>query len=147
MTVSPAQAFQTKDSPGFAIRAIWFIFVGWWLTGLMMAIAWIAGLTLIGLPLMVYLVNRLPTFLTLRPRRHLMIAVSDASGNVRYQRLATEQYSGVVRAVYLIFVGWWLSGIAMLVAYLLCVTLIPFPVGLMLINRVPFLYTLHRGYA
>lgn len=147
MTASGGQVFATKSGPGFPIRALWFVFVGWWLTGIMMVVAWFAGLIVIGLPLTFYLVNRLPTFLTLRPREHLMLAVTDASGGVSYRRLATEQYSGVVRAVYFIFIGWWLSGLVMGVAYLLVVLIVTFPLGIMLINRVPFIYTLHRGYA
>ena len=64
-----------------------------------------------------------------------------------YQRASTEQYSILVRAIWFLLVGWWLSGIVMGVAWILCVTLILFPLGLMLINRVPFIYSLHRGYA
>ena len=33
------------------------------------------------------------------------------------------------------------------IAWVLCITLILFPFGLLLINRVPFIYSLHRGYA
>jgi uncharacterized membrane protein YccF (DUF307 family) len=147
MNVAAGQLLEVKTGPSLPIRAVWFIFVGWWLSGLMMIIGWLAGIVVIGLPLTIYLVNRLPTFLTLRPRRNLMIAVTDASGQVRYQRLATEQYSLVVRAIYFILIGWWLSGIVMAVGWFLCATLILFPVGIMIINRVPFIYPLHRGYA
>ena len=133
--------------PNLAIRALWYLLVGWWLTGTLMIVAWLAGLIIVGLPLTFYLVNRLPTFLTLRPRSHFMVAMTDASGATTYRRLATDQYSGVVRAIYFILVGWWLSALWMIGAYLLFLTVIGIPIGLMLVNRVPFVYSLHRGYA
>jgi hypothetical protein len=33
------------------------------------------------------------------------------------------------------------------VAWFLCATIIGLPLGLMMVNRVPFIFTLHRGYA
>jgi len=36
--------------PGIGIRAVWFLFIGWWLAGLVIAIAYICAVTVIGLP-------------------------------------------------------------------------------------------------
>ena len=43
MTVPSTQVIEVKEGPGLLVRAIWFIFVGWWLTSIVMAIAWVAG--------------------------------------------------------------------------------------------------------
>ncbi len=48
----------------------------------------------------------------------------------------------LVRAVYFLLVGWWLTGIWLSVAWLLVVSVILLPVGIKMINRVPFVLTL-----
>jgi uncharacterized membrane protein YccF (DUF307 family) len=138
---------ELKTGPSMLVRAVWFVLIGWWLSGLAMGFAWFLGLTVIGLPLTFYIGNRLPTVLTLRPRRERYLLVQGADGVLRYERVATAQTSFLVRLVYFVLVGWWLSGIWMFVAWLLCVSIIGFPIGLMMVNRVPFVMTLHRGYA
>ncbi|MGI9112019.1 MAG: hypothetical protein ACR2GT_07465 [Gaiellaceae bacterium] len=47
---------------------VWYLLVGWWLTGISLTIAYIAGLTIIGLPLAFWVFDRTGTILTLRPR-------------------------------------------------------------------------------
>jgi uncharacterized membrane protein YccF (DUF307 family) len=142
-----AAGVEARSGPSFPFRALWFVFVGWWLTGFVMALAWAAGVTLIGLPITFYLANRIPTFLTLRPRREHFILVSGADGSQRYQRVETEQSPLLVRLAYFVLIGWWLSAFWMTAAWFLCATIIGLPLGLMMVNRVPFIFTLHRGYA
>jgi uncharacterized membrane protein YccF (DUF307 family) len=55
-----------------------------------------------------------------------------------------DQHSIVVRAIYFLLVGWWLTLLAINVAWLLNVTVILLPVGVKIINRVPYLLTLKR---
>jgi uncharacterized membrane protein YccF (DUF307 family) len=138
---------EVKSGPSFLVRALWYLLVGWWLTGIVMGLAWFAGAIVIGLPLTFYLANRIPTMLTLRPRRERYQLVTGADGVTRYERMATEQSSLLVRIAYFVLIGWWLSAIWMGVAWLLSITIIGLPLGLMMINRVPFIFTLHRGYA
>ena len=52
---------EQKTGPGLLVRALWFVFIGWWLTGIVSAIAWFAMVTIIGLPLGIWLINRIPT--------------------------------------------------------------------------------------
>lgn len=146
-TITPGAIFELKSGPHILVRAVWFVFVGSWLSGLTMFVAWLLGLTVVGLPLTFYIVNRLPTVLTLRPRRERYQLVQGADGVHRYERIATEQSGFLIRLAYFLLIGWWLSGIWMFVAWLLCVSLVGFPLGLMMVNRVPFVITLHRGYA
>jgi hypothetical protein len=35
----------------------------------------------------------------------------------------------------------------MIASYLLMLTVVGIPVGLMMVNRLPFIFSLHRGYA
>ena len=138
---------ELKTGPNMLVRVVWYLLVGWWLTGLAMAVAWAAGITLIGLPISFYIVNRIPTVLTLRPRRERYEMVTGADGIIRYQRIATEQTSALIRLAYFIAIGWWLSAFWMAAAWLLCVTIVGIPLGMMMVNRLPFVFSLHRGYA
>ena len=33
---------EQKTGPGLLVRAVWFVFVGWWLSGLVAGFAWLA---------------------------------------------------------------------------------------------------------
>ena len=41
------------------LRVIWFVLVGWWLTGILSVAAWALNATIIGLPLGLWIINRL----------------------------------------------------------------------------------------
>ena len=142
-----ATVMELKTGPHILVRIVWYLFAGWWVTGIAMAIAWVAGITIVGLPLSFYIVNRIPTTLTLRPRRERYALVTGDDGITRYQRIATEQTSFLLRLAYFIVVGWWLSGMWMVAAYLLMLTIVGIPLGMMMVNRLPFVFSLHRGYA
>jgi uncharacterized membrane protein YccF (DUF307 family) len=145
--MSTPSIVELKTGPHILVRVVWYLLAGWWLTGILMAIAWLAAIVVIGLPLTFYLVNRIPTVLTLRPRHEQFVTVTGQDGVTRYRRLATEQTSTLVRAAYFVFIGWWLSALWMVGSYLLMLTIIGIPVGLMMVNRLPFIFSLHRGYA
>jgi uncharacterized membrane protein YccF (DUF307 family) len=136
-----------QTGPHILVRIIWYFLVGWWLTGIVMAVAWVAAITIIGLPISFWLVNRVPTTLTLRPRRQQFVVVAGADGVTRQVRVATPQSPILIRLLYFILVGWWASAIWMFVSYLLMLTIIGIPLGMMMVNRLPFVFSLHRGYA
>ncbi len=138
---------ELKTGPHILVRAVWYLAVGWWLTGFVMAVAWFLAITVIGLPLTFYLVNRIPTVLTLRPRYEQYEQVTGADGVTRYQRLETEQSSWPIRLLYFLLIGWWASLAWMVAGYLLMLTVLGIPLGLMMVNRLPFVFSLHRGYA
>jgi uncharacterized membrane protein YccF (DUF307 family) len=48
------------DQPPWWIRGLWFIFVGWWASFLVMALAWALLLPIITIPLGLLLFNRVP---------------------------------------------------------------------------------------
>lgn len=54
------------------------------------------------------------------------------------------QRSWIIRLIYFIFVGWWLSLIWSNVAWLLCVIIIGLPFGIWMLNRLPAVTTLMR---
>ena len=142
--VSPPTVVEIKSGPNILIRAIWFIFVGWWLTAIVSALAWAALVTIIGLPLGIWLINRIPTVITLRPRTRLRYQYTDQLGRIVTHDMHEEQPHWVVRGLWFVFVGWWLSAIAMGIGWVLIVLIITLPIGLMIYNRVPFIASLYR---
>src|SRR5215203_6988193 len=52
--------------PNLILRIIWFLLVGWWLAAILSVAAWALNATVIGLPLGLWIINRLPLAATLR---------------------------------------------------------------------------------
>lgn len=133
-----------RSGPGLLVRAIWWLFVGWWLSGIVVAIAWIALITIIGIPLGVWLINRLPTVLTLRPRTRTWTMGQDADGNTVVSEVGRDQVAWPIRGLWFILVGWWASAIWMGAAWLVQLTIIGIPIALIMFNRTPFVASLYR---
>jgi len=53
------------------VRALWFVFVGWWATPIVVNSAWLLNVTVILLPIGIKLINLVPTVLTLAEPRSL----------------------------------------------------------------------------
>jgi uncharacterized membrane protein YccF (DUF307 family) len=123
------------------IRAIYFILFGLWFSGIWAAIAWVLCVTIIGLPFGLWMLNRLPQVSTLQPQRADLVIAND--GRV-YQR-AVGQAPFLLRAIYFLLVGWWLSALWLAAAWALCSVIIGIPFGFWMFNRVPAVITLARG--
>jgi uncharacterized membrane protein YccF (DUF307 family) len=134
---------KTKSGPGFLVRAVWFVLIGWWLTGIMSFLGWIAMITIIGLPVGIYLINRIPTFITLRPRTREVSAIME-NGILRIAEGKRSQQPWYIRFVWFLVVGWWASALVMAVGWVLVVLFVTLPLGLILYNRVPFVASLYR---
>ncbi len=135
---------ELQTGPGLLVRALWFVFIGWWLTAIVSALAWAAMVTIIGLPLGIWMINRIPTVITLRPRTTLRYQYTDELGRIVTHDLPEEQPHWVVRGLWFVFFGWWLSAIAMGIGWVLIVLIITLPIGLMIYNRIPFIASLYR---
>jgi uncharacterized membrane protein YccF (DUF307 family) len=115
------------------VRALWFLAVGWWLTPVVVNVAWALNATVLLLPFGIKLVNLVPTALSLAEPRSL---ADPESGR--------GQHSLVVRGVYFLLVGWWLSFLWANVAAFLAVTIVGLPVAFWLFNRLPYVTSLYR---
>jgi uncharacterized membrane protein YccF (DUF307 family) len=54
-----------SDQPSVVIRGLWFLFLGWWTSGLWTGIAYVATVTIVGIPLAVWMYDRLPFVVSL----------------------------------------------------------------------------------
>ena len=62
----PLQLFAGGDQVPFLLRAVYFIFVGWWFSLLWMVVAWLATITIILLPLGFWMFGRVGLVTTLK---------------------------------------------------------------------------------
>ena len=122
------------------IRALYFIVFGIWFSGIWAAIAWFLCVTIIGLPLGLWMLNRLPQVTTLQPQHSDLVIT--ATGRT-YTR-DVPQVFWPIRALYFVLVGWWFSAIWLAIAWALCTTVIGLPFGFWMFNRVPAIVTLAR---
>jgi uncharacterized membrane protein YccF (DUF307 family) len=127
------------EAPNLLLRIVWFVFIGWWLCAVVSAVAWFLNATIIGLPFGLWLINRLPTFATLRPQEQRW----RIEGNVIVSD--TKQRPFLIRVIYFLLIGWWLSGIWMAVAYALLISIIGFPLAFWMYGRIGAVTTLFRS--
>jgi uncharacterized membrane protein YccF (DUF307 family) len=135
----------TNQGAGCLVRGIWFLFIGWWLGFFWMYIGWALCATIIFLPVGLMMLNTVPGVLTLRPRNTHVKVSHDQYGNTTVTAGNTPQYSFLIRAVYFVFLGLWLSLIWCTVAYLCFAFLITIPVGIVMLDRLPFIITLKKN--
>jgi uncharacterized membrane protein YccF (DUF307 family) len=141
---TPQMVVAPRQGPGLLARAVWFIFVGWWLTAIMIVVAYALALSILGLPFAFYLFNRIPAFLTLRGRSKTYQVETTADGRRYLTSTNTEQLPIWLRAIWFIFVGFWLGAFWMAAAYVLCVLIVTMPFGIAMLNRVGAVMTLMR---
>ena len=133
-----------RRGPNLLVRFIWWLFIGWWASGIAVAVAWVALITIIGIPIGIWIINRLPSILTLRPRtRHWTLGHDEAGQTVLSER-GRPQVAWPLRGLWFVLVGWWASAIWMGAAWLIQLTVIGIPVALLLFNRTPFIASLYR---
>ncbi len=136
---------QGSAQHGFLLRALWYVFVGWWLSGLVSLVAYLFILTVIGIPVGFWLINRLPAALTLRQRTRDVVGHVDADGNVVLAQRHIEQHPFLLRALWFLVVGWWLLLLWMSAAWAISVTIIGLPLGIWMYNRTPWIATLQKN--
>jgi uncharacterized membrane protein YccF (DUF307 family) len=141
-TVPSTYVREDRNVP-FVIRVLWFFLIGWHVTFWWVLAAWVFNITIIGLPVGVWMLNRVPLVLTLRmPRGYTVTQVEDGKIVERYR--SASQHFWLLRLVYFILIGWWFSLIWALFGWLLCVIIIGLPVGVLMLNRLPNVTTLMR---
>jgi len=134
-----------NPGPGCLVRGLYFIFIGIWLGLLWVLAAWFFNLTIIGLPLGLAMINRLPQVMTLRPVR-VQTTVEVRDGVPVYHQSSLKQPPFLLRALYFIVIGFWFSLLWSLLAWLIAgVTLgLGLPLAFWMFDRVPCVTTLAR---
>jgi uncharacterized membrane protein YccF (DUF307 family) len=121
------------------VRAVWFLLVGWWATGIWLSVAWVLNVTIVGIPLGIKMINLVPLVVSLKRRRGTLVSVDG-----RVETRHSDQHGLLVRGLWFVFVGWWASAIWMGVAYLLTVSIVGLPLAVWMYDRLPFVVSLYR---
>lgn len=130
--------------PGLLVRAVWWLLVGWWASGAAVLLAWVALATILGIPVGIWIINRLPTVLTLRPRTRAWTLGTDTEGRTVVFERGRPQAPWWVRGLWFVCVGWWASAFWMGLAWLVQLTVVGLPIALLMFNRTPFVASLYR---
>ena len=130
-------------SPSLLVRAAWFVFVGWWASGLWLAVAWVCNVSVVGLPIGLKMIEQVPYVVSLKPATTVTIYDSDG-GTVTTSQNQRGQYSLILRALYFALIGWWLSLLWMGVAYLCLLCVVTLPVSVYMFSKLPAITTLKR---
>ncbi len=129
-----------RNGPGLLVRALYFILFGWWFSGIWAVVAWILCLTIIGLPLGLYMLNRLPQVVTLKAApSNLMVT---PSGQV--VTVGVKQRPFLLRAIYFVLIGWWFSALWLAIAWALHVSIIGMVIGFWMFERTAAIVSLAR---
>jgi uncharacterized membrane protein YccF (DUF307 family) len=127
----------------FVLRALWFVFIGWHVSLWWVLASWFFIITIIGLPLGLWMLNRTPLVLTLRMTRGYT-AVTLQDGQVVQAYQGAPQRPWLVRLFYFVVIGWWFSLLWSLAGWALCVSIVGLPLGVLMLNRLPNVTTWMR---
>jgi uncharacterized membrane protein YccF (DUF307 family) len=141
--MSQNSRFVQEPGMPLLVRIVYFLLFGWWATGVWINIAWFLNATIIGLPLGLWMLNRVPQVLTLRPTKQLIIAY-ERGEQVRVHVASLPQRLWLLRLLYFALIGWWLSWLWANGAWLISATIIGLPLAIWMFNRLPALTTLMR---
>jgi len=133
-----------KSNVGCLVQLLWFLFVGWWVGQLWIALAWLLMVLIIGIPLGVKMMNKVPQVIALRGESTALRVSTVGDKTVVSAAGPVPQHSLVLRALYFLLVGWWFSAVWIELAYLLCLTIVGLPVGFWMFDRVPAIVSLRR---
>lgn len=135
---------QANKNPGCLVQILWFALVGWWAGQAWIAIAWVLMVTIIGLPIGISMLNSLPKVIALRDPSSVGVTIRQAGRNAVVYYSAAPQYPFILRALYFLLVGWWLTAAWLEAAYAICLSIIGLPVGFWMFDLTPLLLTLRR---
>ena len=144
MNRSEPVIIETHNNPGCLLQILWFAFIGIWLGQIWMAVAWVLMITIIGIPFGIAMINMLPKVIALREPTQRVLVRTTQEGHLVQSEVEPKQIHFLLRALYFILIGWWLSAIWMELAYFICLTIIGLPIGFWMFDRVPAILSLKR---
>ena len=134
----------TQNEPSLVIRILWFVFIGWWAVGAVSVIAYFVALTIIGLPLSFWLMNRIPVAATLKKSRQRLIVTTGNDGAPTLVVDRPVQRPWWQRTLWYLLVGWWATAVWLALAWLLCISILGLPLAFWMYGATGKVLTLKR---
>ncbi len=147
MVIMPHQVVNVNIQPrqhGLFVRALYFFFIGWWAGFIWLNIGYFFVLSIIGLPIGLIMLNRLPTVMTLKAAKQ-SVNINVVGNTTSISIGGTQQINFLIRALYFVFVGWWAGLVWSYIAYGLFVFVLTIPIGVMMFNILPAVITLRKN--
>jgi uncharacterized membrane protein YccF (DUF307 family) len=138
------QVVVPAQQPPFLLRVIWFLVVGWWASGVAIVVAYALMLTIVLIPLGIWVLHRVPQIQTLRDRTREFETLYSGDGSTQIRQTVIAQRPVLIRAIWFVLVGFWLTAIWLSVAWLLSVLILTLPISIIMIDRAPGILTLQR---
>ena len=132
-----------SPEPNLVLRALWFIFVGSWVSFLTLWVAVFLQLTIIGIPAAIWVINRIPQIMTLKSSRKLQ-TVQNQDGVTVVGYSDRQQLKWWVRAIYYVLVGWWATTLWLVALWLFGVLIITLPISFWMGGQIGKIQTLRR---
>ena len=138
-----SQAFWSEhNSPPWVFRILWFVLVGWWLSGIFMTIGLVGLASIVFAPVGFWFINRVAWAQTLR-RRRSQYAYLENDGSFTLVEQRRRQYPWILRLLYLPF-GFVFGLIWLSIAWSISLPIIGLPISVWMVDRVPTIITLER---
>jgi uncharacterized membrane protein YccF (DUF307 family) len=128
------------EGPGCLVQLLWTVFIGLWLGQIWAAVAWVLVVSVVGMPLGITMLNKLPQIVSLRKREEYVVTYGPGQPVERKAR----QVNIVLRVLYFVLVGWWLSALWIEATLALMATFIGMPLGIWMLDRIPRVVSLKR---
>jgi uncharacterized membrane protein YccF (DUF307 family) len=140
--VAPVFVMQPRKH-SFLVRAVWFAFVGWWLSGFFIFLGYLFVATIILAPVGFWFLNRVPQAQTLRTRNS-DFTVTARDGISFITETNTKQHPWYLRLLYLP-IGLALGALWLTVAWFFGVLILTLPLSIWMIDRSPAVITLEKN--
>ena len=125
------------------VRIVWFLFVGWWLSGIAIFGIWLLSALIVTLPLALILLNKIPQITTLR-RQSTSWSTSIEGDTTVVREVDIEQREFWKRALYFILIGLWITLPWLYIAWFLMWTIVLLPVSFWMFSKAATVTTLRR---
>jgi len=134
---------EDSDQHSLVVRFLWWLVVGWWASGIVLTVAWLLNVTVVGIPLGIKLINKVPFVLTLKKQETTQV-ITQTGEQTSVEVSGPAQHNLLLRAVYFLVIGWWFSGVWMGISWLVSLTVIGLPLSLWMLDRLPFIVSLYK---
>lgn len=134
-----------SGNPGCLVRFLWFLFIGIPIGLPWTIIAWVFMVTIAGLPVGLWMINRIPQIVTLRFKRTETV-VTNQGGQTVVTTKDIPQHPFLGRALYFILIGIWFSLVWLILAWVFALVTLGFglPLAFWMFDRAGGVTTLAR---